>query len=113
MNGEKLTRHSDILITRSIGLGKGAGIQYGSETNRKEKIMPKEKRNNLAIYTLAASILLSSVIVSMNQANAVTKNTKQLTAYIKALDTCLYKVMRYGTSLNDEVSCEFLGTTRF
>ncbi len=32
--------------------------------------MPKEKRNNLAIYTLAGSILLSSVIVSMNQVNA-------------------------------------------
>ena len=31
--------------------------------------MPKEKRNNLAIYTLAGSILLSSVLVSMNQAN--------------------------------------------
>ena len=31
--------------------------------------MPKEKRSNLAIYTLAGSILLSSVIVSMNQAN--------------------------------------------
>ena len=76
-------------------------------------MMSKEKRNNLAIYTLAGSILLSSLIVSTNQANAVTKNTKQLTAYIKALDTCLYKVMRYGTSLNDEVSCNFLGTTRF
>ena len=31
--------------------------------------MPKEKRNNLAIYTLAGSILLSSVIIS-NQANS-------------------------------------------
>lgn len=31
--------------------------------------MPKEKRNNLAIYTLAGSILLSSVLISMNQAN--------------------------------------------
>jgi hypothetical protein len=33
--------------------------------------MPKEKRNNLAIYTLAGSILISSVLVSMNQANGV------------------------------------------
>ncbi len=33
--------------------------------------MPKEKRNNLAIYTLAGSILLSSVLVTINQANAV------------------------------------------
>jgi len=32
--------------------------------------MQKEKRNNLAIYTLAGSILLSSVIVSMSQVNA-------------------------------------------
>ena len=32
--------------------------------------MPKEKRNNLAIYTLAGSILISSVIFSMNQVNA-------------------------------------------
>ena len=32
--------------------------------------MPKEKKSNLAIYTLAGSILLSSVIVSMNQVNA-------------------------------------------
>jgi hypothetical protein len=32
--------------------------------------MAKEKRNNLAIYTLAGSILLSSVIVSMNSANS-------------------------------------------
>jgi hypothetical protein len=40
--------------------------------------MPKEKRNNLAIYTLAGSILLSSVIVSMNQSNAHTKDTNQI-----------------------------------
>lgn len=32
--------------------------------------MPKEKRNNLAIYTLAGSILISSVLVSMNVANS-------------------------------------------
>jgi len=30
--------------------------------------MQKEKRNNLAIYTLAGSILISSVLISMNQA---------------------------------------------
>ena len=36
--------------------------------------MPKEKRSNLAIYTLAGSILLSSVIIA-NQANGATKNT--------------------------------------
>jgi hypothetical protein len=32
--------------------------------------MSKEKRSNLAIFTLAGSILISSVIVSMNQVNA-------------------------------------------
>jgi hypothetical protein len=40
--------------------------------------MPKEKRNNLAIYTLAGSILLSSVIVSMNQGNAHTTDTNAI-----------------------------------
>ena len=32
--------------------------------------MPQEKRNNLAIYTLVGSILLSSVLISMNPSNA-------------------------------------------
>ena len=32
--------------------------------------MSKEKRSNLAIFTLAGSILVSSVIISMNQVNA-------------------------------------------
>jgi hypothetical protein len=32
--------------------------------------MSKEKRSNLAIFTLAGSILISSVIVSMNQVSA-------------------------------------------
>ena len=40
--------------------------------------MPKEKRNNLAIYTLAGSILLSSVIVSMNQSNAHSSDSKKI-----------------------------------
>lgn len=40
--------------------------------------MQKEKRSNLAIYTLAGSILLSSVIVSMNQANGAPTD-KQIT----------------------------------
>ena len=47
--------------------------------------MPKEKRNNLAIYTLAGSILLSSVIVSMNQSNAHTTDSKK----IKTLETVI------------------------
>ena len=32
--------------------------------------MSKETRSNLAIFTLAGSILISSVLVSMNQSNA-------------------------------------------
>ena len=68
-------------------------IQYGSETNRKEKIMPKEKRNNIAIYTLAGSILASSVIVSMNQSNAHTTDTTN----ISRLKSC---VNSNWTSLN-------------
>jgi hypothetical protein len=47
--------------------------------------MPKEKRNNLAIYTLAGSILLSSVIVSMNQSNAHSKDSSS----ISRLKTCV------------------------
>jgi hypothetical protein len=49
--------------------------------------MPKEKRNNLAIYTLAGSILLSSVIVSMNQSNAHTKDTSKIDRVAKCVDT--------------------------
>jgi len=40
--------------------------------------MSKEKRNNLAIYTLAGSILISSVLVSMNQGNAHDTDTREI-----------------------------------
>ncbi len=49
--------------------------------------MPKEKRNNLAIYTLAGSILLSSVIVSMNQSNAHTKDASKIDRVAKCVDS--------------------------
>jgi hypothetical protein len=49
--------------------------------------MPKEKRNNLAIYTLAGSILISSVIVSMNQVNA--HSTSATKKEFLALKKCL------------------------
>ena len=49
--------------------------------------MPKEKRNNLAIYTLAGSILLSSVIVSMNQVNA--HSTSATKREFSALKNCI------------------------
>ena len=47
--------------------------------------MSKEKRNNLAIYTLAGSILLSSVLVSMNQAHGEI-DTRQLEMKIRQLE---------------------------
>ena len=76
--------------------------------------MPKEKRNNLAIYTLAGSILISSVLVSMNQANAYrTLKTKEMSEYIRQLDNCLYQVKRYDYSLYETTACDFLGQTRF
>jgi hypothetical protein len=40
--------------------------------------MPKEKSNNLAIYTLAASILVSSILVSMNQSSAHPTDTTEI-----------------------------------
>jgi len=54
--------------------------------------MPKEKRNNLAIYTLAGSILLSSVIVSMNQSNAHTKDTSKIDRVAKCVDTNFFNL---------------------
>lgn len=47
--------------------------------------MPKEKRNNLAIYTLAGSILVSSVLISMSQVNAHTLDTNN----IQRLKSCV------------------------
>ena len=49
--------------------------------------MPKEKSNNLAIYTLAGSILLSSVLVSMNQSNAHTTDSKRITTLTKCVNS--------------------------
>ena len=56
--------------------------------------MSKEKRSNLAIYTLAGSILLSSVLVSMNQANGVDNmqlelKIRQLERSIDSLKNCV------------------------
>lgn len=55
--------------------------------------MPKEKRNNLAIYTLAGSILISSVLISMNPSNAHTTDSKK----IKALQTELTQLDNWIT----------------
>ena len=48
--------------------------------------MPKEKRNNLAIYALAGSILLSSLIVSMNQSNAQSNDSKRIESLRKCVN---------------------------
>ena len=54
--------------------------------------MPKEKRNNLAIYTLAGSILLSSVIVSMNQSNAHTTDTTKISNLVSCVNSNWQKI---------------------
>jgi len=60
--------------------------------------MAKEKRNILAIYTLAGSILLSSVIVSMNQSNAHTNDSRK----IKNLE---YEVRQLEEEIADLADC--------
>jgi hypothetical protein len=47
--------------------------------------MSKEKKSNLAIYTLAGSILFSSVLLSMNQAHGQI-DTRQLELKIRQLE---------------------------
>jgi hypothetical protein len=54
--------------------------------------MPKEKRNNLAIYTLAGSILLSSVIVSMNQSNAHTSDSTEISRLKECVNSNMSKI---------------------
>ena len=70
--------------------------------------MPKEKRNNLAIYTLAGSILISSVLVSMNQANSAPSDrdisvlqmeVRNLKSELSSFKSCMNKNM---TSLQFE-----------
>ncbi len=48
--------------------------------------MSKEKKSNLAIYTLAGSILFSSVLLSMNQAHGQI-DTRQLELKIRQLES--------------------------
>ena len=59
--------------------------------------MLKEKKKNLAIYTLAGSILISSTLVSMNPANAHTADTKK----IKALQAQLNQLESWITEWTD------------
>jgi hypothetical protein len=58
--------------------------------------MPKEKRNNLAIYTLAGSILLSSILVSMNQGNAHSTDSRRISDLASCVNTNFYRISNAG-----------------
>lgn len=70
--------------------------------------MPKEKRNNLAIYTLAGSILLSSVIVSMNQVNA--HSTSATKKEFNALKKCINEFSKNTAEFYEWTQSEFYGS---
>ena len=65
--------------------------------------MSKEKGSNLAIFTLAGSILISSVIVSMNQVNA--HSTSATKKEFLALKQCINNFSNYSEEL-----IEYLGS---
>ena len=56
--------------------------------------MSKETRSNLAIFTLAGSILISSVLVSMNQSNA--HSTSATKKEFLALKQCINNFSRFS-----------------
>ena len=58
--------------------------------------MPKEKRNNLAIYTLAGSIFISSVLISMNPSNAHPKDTSRIDRLAQCVDTNFFRIANAG-----------------
>jgi hypothetical protein len=59
--------------------------------------MPKETRSNLAIFTLAGSILISSVLVSMNQSNA--HSTSATKKEFLALKQCINNFSSFSEEL--------------
>ena len=65
--------------------------------------MPKEKRNNLAIFTLAGSILISSVLVSMNQVNAHTADSKKIKALQVQIDQSDTFIIEKLNELQDQI----------
>ena len=65
--------------------------------------MSKEKRSNLAIYTLAGSILLSSILISMNPTNAHTTDSRK----IKTLEYKVQNLENYVSELEDFVDAGF------
>jgi hypothetical protein len=54
--------------------------------------MQEKNRNNLAIYTLAGSILLSSVIFSMNQSNAHTTDSRKISDLASCVNSNWQKI---------------------
>ena len=65
--------------------------------------MSKEKKSNLAIYTLAGSILLSSILISMNPTNAHTTDSRK----IKTLEYKVQNLENYVSELEDCVDAGF------
>ena len=65
--------------------------------------MSKEKRSDLAIFTLAGSILLSSILISMNPSNAHTTDSRK----IKTLEYKVQNLEEYVSELEDCVDSGF------
>lgn len=61
--------------------------------------MSREKRSNLAIFTLAGSILISSVVVSINQVNA--HSTSATKREFIALKQCIANFQRDTAQLHE------------
>jgi hypothetical protein len=61
--------------------------------------MLREKKSNLAIFTLAGSILISSVIISMNQANA--HSTSATKREFLAFKKCISDFQKESAQFND------------
>lgn len=65
--------------------------------------MPKDKINTLAVYTLAGSILISSILISMNQSNAHSNDSRK----IKTLEYKVQNLEEYLEELEDCVDAGF------
>lgn len=63
--------------------------------------MSREKRSNLAIFTLAGSILISSVVVSMNQVNA--HSTSATKREFIALKQCIANFQKDSAQLHEAI----------
>jgi hypothetical protein len=72
------------------------------ESNEREN-MSKEKRSDFAIFTLAGSILFSSILISMNPSNAHTTDSRK----IKTLEYKVKNLENYVSELEDCVDAGF------